>query len=129
MTVPSFIIVGYPWAAPKKSILNSPSLDLNYSRQFCKETITKLLLAYSFRKMLLIGKNLNHVKLKKKKKWNYIFICVRFWYSEAAAGLALKKTLAEMLSCEFCKIFKNNFFTEHVWETAFRYWRKTFFIA
>ena len=30
----------------------------------------------------------------------------------------LKKTLAQVFSCEFCKISKNNFFTEHVWATA-----------
>ena len=23
-----------------------------------------------------------------------------------------------MLSCEFCEIFKNNFFAEHLWTTA-----------
>ena len=23
-----------------------------------------------------------------------------------------------MFSCEFCEIFKNNFFTEHLWATA-----------
>ena len=25
-----------------------------------------------------------------------------------------KETLAEVISCEFCKIFKNTFFTEHL---------------
>ena len=29
-----------------------------------------------------------------------------------------KETLAQVLSCEFCEIFKNNFFTEHLWTTA-----------
>ena len=28
-------------------------------------------------------------------------------------------TLAQVFSCEFCKIFKNNFFTEHLSTTAF----------
>ena len=27
----------------------------------------------------------------------------------------LKKTLAQMFSCEFSEIFKNNFFIEHLW--------------
>ena len=27
----------------------------------------------------------------------------------------LKKTLAQVFSCEFCGIFKNTFFTEHLW--------------
>ena len=29
-----------------------------------------------------------------------------------------KETLAQMFSCEFCEIFKNTFFTEHLWTTA-----------
>ena len=30
-----------------------------------------------------------------------------------------KEALAQVFSCEFCEIFKNTFFTEHVWATAF----------
>ena len=30
----------------------------------------------------------------------------------------LKRTLAQVLSCEFCEISKNTFFTEHFWMTA-----------
>ena len=29
-----------------------------------------------------------------------------------------KETLARVFPCEFCKIFKNAFFTEHLWTTA-----------
>ena len=29
-----------------------------------------------------------------------------------------KETLAQGFSCEFCKIFKDTFFTEHLWVTA-----------
>ena len=29
-----------------------------------------------------------------------------------------KETLAQVLSCEFFEIFKNTFFTEHLWTTA-----------
>ena len=29
-----------------------------------------------------------------------------------------KKSLAQVFSCEFCKIFKNTFFIEHIWATA-----------
>ena len=28
------------------------------------------------------------------------------------------ETLAQVFSCEFCKISKNNSFTEHLWTTA-----------
>ena len=29
-----------------------------------------------------------------------------------------KETLAQMFSCEFCKISKNTFLTEHLWATG-----------
>ena len=29
-----------------------------------------------------------------------------------------KETLAQVFPCEFCEIFKNTFFTEHLWTTA-----------
>ena len=29
-----------------------------------------------------------------------------------------KETLAQALSCEFCEISKNNFFAEHLWDSA-----------
>ena len=34
------------------------------------------------------------------------------------AGVLKKDSLAQVFSCEFSKIFKNTFFTEHVWTTA-----------
>ena len=40
-----------------------------------------------------------------------------------AAGVAWnsinKETLAQVFSCEFCEIFKNTYFTEHLRTTAF----------
>ena len=36
----------------------------------------------------------------------------------AAYKFAKKETLAQVFSCELCKIFKNNIFTEHLWMTA-----------
>ena len=32
-----------------------------------------------------------------------------------------KETLAQVFSCEFCEIFKNTFFTGHLWATASGY--------
>ena len=32
-----------------------------------------------------------------------------------------KETVAQMFSCEFCEIFKNTFFTEHLWTTLSRF--------
>ena len=40
-------------------------------------------------------------------------------YTDGACNFIKKETLAQVFSCEFCKISKNNFFTEHVWATAF----------
>ena len=39
-----------------------------------------------------------------------------------------KENLAQVFSCEFCQIFKNSFFTEHFWVTAFDhcFWRMCF---
>ena len=35
-----------------------------------------------------------------------------------ACSFIKKETLAQVFSCEFCKISKNTFFTEHLWATA-----------
>ena len=32
--------------------------------------------------------------------------------------LIKEETLAQAFSCEFCEIYKNSFFTEHLWATA-----------
>ena len=34
-----------------------------------------------------------------------------------------KETLAQVFSCEFCKISKNTIFTEHLWMTASMIWK------
>ena len=48
--------------------------------------------------------------------------CVSLFFNKVAglrpATLWKKQTLAQVLSCEFCEIFKNAFFTEHLWMTA-----------
>ena len=36
----------------------------------------------------------------------------------AACNFINKETLAQVFSCEFCEIFKNTCFTEHLWTTA-----------
>ena len=35
-----------------------------------------------------------------------------------AATRVKKEALTQVFSCEFCEIFKNTFFTEHLWATA-----------
>ena len=44
-------------------------------------------------------------------------LCQSFFF-EKVAGLRKKETLTRVFSCEFCEIFKNTFFTEHLWTTA-----------
>ena len=49
--------------------------------------------------------------------------CARVIFKNKVAGLQAcnfikKETLAQVLSCEFCEIFKKTFFTEHLWTTA-----------
>ena len=49
--------------------------------------------------------------------------CTRVIFLNEVGGLQAcnfikKETLAQVFSCEFCEIFKNTFFTEHLWTTA-----------
>ena len=48
--------------------------------------------------------------------------CARVSFFNNVPGQACncieKETLAQMFSCEFCEISKNNFFTEHLWATV-----------
>ena len=37
---------------------------------------------------------------------------------QASGNFFKKKTLAQVFSCEFCEISKNNCFTEHLWVTS-----------
>ena len=37
---------------------------------------------------------------------------------EIGCNFIKKETLAQVFSCEFCEIFRNTFFTEHLWTTA-----------
>ena len=48
-------------------------------------------------------------------------LCQSLFFNKVAGlgpATLLKKVLAQVFSCEFCEIFKNTFFTEHVRATA-----------
>ena len=49
-------------------------------------------------------------------------MCQRLFFNEVVdlrpAALLKKKDLAQVFSCEFCEIFNNTFFTEHLRVTA-----------
>ena len=58
-----------------------------------------------------------------KNSWNWNFANFKdlaLILPEAATGTGVlkKEIVAQVFSCEFCKIFKNVFFKEHVWMTA-----------
>ena len=50
-----------------------------------------------------------------KKNFKKVF---RAYSPKKASNFVKKEALAQVFSCEFCEIFKNTFFTEHVWATA-----------
>ena len=43
--------------------------------------------------------------------WSLFLIKLQFW----GPATLLKKTPTQVLSCEICKLFKNNYFEEHLW--------------
>ena len=47
-------------------------------------------------------------------------LCLSLFFNKVASlkTLLKKKTLAQVLSCEFSEIFQNTLFTEHLWMTA-----------
>ena len=46
-------------------------------------------------------------------------LCQSFFLNKVSWGLQLyQKRLAQVFSCEFCEIFKNTFFTKHLWMAA-----------
>ena len=52
--------------------------------------------------------------------------CQSFFFNKAtglACNFTKKEALAQVFSCEFCKIFKNTFFTEHFWVTIFVFYK------
>ena len=58
--------------------------------------------------------------------------CVRvsFWIKllNSACNFIKKETLSQVFSCEFCKIFKNTLFTEHLRTTASEWKRSNWFV-
>ena len=48
-------------------------------------------------------------------------LCQSIFFNKVAgrsSTLLKKEALAQVFSCEFCEIFKNTCFTEHLWATA-----------
>ena len=47
--------------------------------------------------------------------------CASLFFNKVAGNFIKKETLVQVFSCEFSKIFKNTFFTEHLRATASKY--------
>ena len=66
--------------------------------------------------------SLNKGVLKNFAKFTAKHLCQSLSFNKVlglrSATLLKKETLAQVFSCEFCKIFKNTFFTEHHRTTA-----------
>ena len=66
--------------------------------------------------------------VQKGALWNFAkftgkHLCQSLFFCQSLQSRFIKKeTLAQVFSCEFCKIYKNTFFTEHVWAIAFGVW-------
>ena len=59
--------------------------------------------------------------LKNIAKFTAKHICQSLFFNKIASNFIWKKTLAHVFSCEFCKIFKNTCFTEHLRTTTSAY--------
>ena len=60
--------------------------------------------------------------LRNFAKFTGKLVCQSLGFNKVAGWnlqLYFKKTLAQVLSCEFCEISKNSFFTKHLQATAF----------
>ena len=53
--------------------------------------------------------------------------CARLKLQASAWNTLKKETLIREFFCEFCEIFENTFFTEHLWMTTSRYSSKYLF--
>ena len=52
--------------------------------------------------------------------WSLFLIKLQFW----GPATLLKKTPTQVLSCEIYKLFKNNYFEEHLWTSASKHYLK-----
>ena len=60
----------------------------------------------------------NFAKFAGKHPCQSLFFNKVAGLSPEACNFIKKGTLAQVFSCEFCEIFENTLFTEHVWTTA-----------
>ena len=52
--------------------------------------------------------------------WSLLLIKLQFW----EPATLFKKAPTQVFSCEICKLFKNNYFEEHLWTSASKHYLK-----
>ena len=60
--------------------------------------------------------------MKKGVVENFAKFTGKHLFRPQACNFIKKETVAQVFSCEFCEIFKNTFFTEHLRTTASILW-------
>ena len=90
------IIFGYNIATPLyKHLLNSLLMQKQSPEVFRKKSVLR-----------------NFAKFTEKH------LCQSLFFNKVAGLRQLCQTLAQVICCEFCEMFKNTFFTEHLRTTA-----------
>ena len=99
---------------PGKSILKKPSL-------IRVNEWTEAAIEEGFLQKQIFKSSYRRYSIKKGALTNFAkFIrnnCARLKLQTSARNFVKKETLTQEFSCEFCQIFENTFFTEHLWTT------------
>ena len=83
--------------------------------------MSKAMRKSSEQKQRLYTKSLKSKNPKDELIYNYIIFEKLRKQSKQACSFIKNKTVEQVLSCEFCEISKNTFFTEHLWTAASEY--------
>ena len=65
--------------------------------------------------------------LKYFAKFTGKHLCQSLFFNKVVGlrpATLLRKTLAQMFSCEFCKVFKNTFFLQNTYDDCFWIWKR-----
>ena len=105
---------GSNWPPPGKSTLKKPSL-------IRVNEWTEAAIEEGFLRKQIFKSSYRRCSIKKGALTNFAkFIrnnCARLKLQTSARNFVKKETLTQEFSCEFCQIFENTFFTEHLWTT------------
>ena len=66
----------------------------------------------------LVGLTFSKISIPNSTRFHVTFFKLQKQPPEVFCNFIKKETLAQVFSCEFCEISKNNFFTERLWATA-----------